>query len=882
MAIEARGPWAQRSRSLVVTHDSFEKEFTRKIMACNTHADLRDLIVGKAQSHAACIQSFNRHHISATMMTIAKLDARHMLERDGGLQLGRQLLQRALQPEVIDTLAPRQASSILWSASSIGLWLDCSSIEVMLEKSLPAIIQQTSPPNSKDLSMVLLSCSSLGYEPSLPWMKRFEIISLRLLVQEAARAASYYSGSFNPSQLSHILYSLASIKHTPSRIWLEAFSSFSMAILSKLDIPALCGIAWAAGFHQRSVSSTFLWPEDSWVKEAVSSSLPLLPDMDSKHLASILWALARLQVSPSPPAVLPSLSTSSSHSIQERRPSNEWMDCFIGSSRRHADSFDPRSLSNLLHALVELKYRPAEEWLDDMLAPLVPTKVVPKDPSPTLQDVASLLRSCRLLGYLPRQPVIHTLLNVTYREMDRLNHLIKVGSSSEESLTSSNSLIDILSSLGKMRILPTSEWMTKFWVISSRCLSRLCLRQMSRLLAAVASLQIQYSKDSTKDPALLHLVPKEWARQALSALSALLKDYEADEGHKASNIPSSGLPLGLILQLSWAISISRRLTPSDIILRTRLLQTATSSISSALDRSKNPTAEMLRTISQLPTFLAAAGCSRAVDKSRFGNTLFSCCLSYGSLMDGPSLGRLLSGIDAMGYSPSRSFMAGLWLILEERDGLVGEAKDPETLLNLLFSISKLAKKSVQQKKGPRASLDIIPTKHLRDMKESVLVALESGGFRDSETPLRLLLTLSNLGFFSINHADQPQDGQSIEQWWSRVYEALDGHLDDLSSSTLPSLLYFIASHVIASRKQLHPVPTPDARLVDRVMEKILSGTGAAIGDAEDVARVLCGLVGLGGSKWLPQVSHRIETISASFSRADHLLIQKAWMRMDRV
>jgi hypothetical protein len=857
-----------RLESSSASSQSSEKNFTNRIKSCSTQVELLDLI-SRCQfgSHGetAGIESLNKHHISATMTSMAKIGARRTLERDG-LQLGHELVSRAI--EIRETLGPRQASSILWAASAIGLRLAPSSLDVLLEKGLPALIP-SSHPNSKDLSMILLSCSSFAYEPSSSWMMRFEEASLRLLQK---RPPSDHS--FNPLQLSHILYSLASLGHTPGRAWLEAFSSSSRTLLSKLDTASLCAITWAAGVHQRSLA--FLWPPNAWVKEVITSSLARLPTMDSKHLASIMWAVARLQV---PDADKREISLiSSPHSFEERRPSKEWMDCFLNASRQHASAFDPRSISNLLHALVELKYRPSNEWLDEMLACFILKDSSTSPPQASLQDVSSLLKSCHTLGYFPPPAVMQTLLSVAHQEMARVDHLIRVGSISDESLVAKlNASIGVVHSLGKMRLVPRREWLDKLWSITGHCFHRLSLSQLPRLLAAVSLLSMQSAKQSNKaKQSSIHLVPKQWSRQALVVLTALLQDernMESSEDNASK--PPSTIPLKLILQTSWALSSCPCFNPGNITLRTRLVNQAALSVNAVFQGRETLSAKSLRQISQLPTLLAAAGCNRAVDKSQFGKIIFSFCLSHSSQLDSASISRLLSGLDAMGYSPSKSWMVNILSIMRNGGGMTEAAKDPEALLNLLFSICRLIKK-VSPMGQPGSSIEFISPALSTLMGTSVLSALESGKLSDPETPMRLLLTLSNLGALPNQTDLQAQSDEGL--WWKRVYAALEAHLDASSLSSLPSLLYFIASIVIASRRLPHPVPHPETRFVDRIMERVLDRFLEL--SAEDVARVLCGLVGLGvGASWLPRVSLAIETNSASFSRADHLLIQRAWIKM---
>ncbi len=177
----------------------------------------------------------------------------------------------------------------------------------------------------------------------------------------------------------------------------------------------------------------------------------------------------------------------------------------------------------MLHAFVELHYRPSDAWLDAQLsATLAPSSPPSSTPSPSsassptteaagaasisaalpqlqqqqqqqqgrhaspasLSDAVAILSSCTRLGYRPPEPAMRSLLETAFRRMD---------SASPAQLSA------LLSSLSKLRMVPPPAWMQRFWSSAWDSALHACsLGQLTQLLGAAARMERQHQSQQRR------------------------------------------------------------------------------------------------------------------------------------------------------------------------------------------------------------------------------------------------------------------------------------------------------------------------------------------------------------------------------------------------
>ncbi len=120
----------------------------------------------------------------------------------------------------------------------------------------------------------------------------------------------------------------------------------------------------------------------------------------------------------------------------------------------------------------------------------------------------------------------------------------------------------------------------------------------------------------------------------------------------------------------------------------------------------------------------------------------------------------------------------------------------------------------------------------------------------------------------------------MSAWWGEIHATLRPMLQRMRGDRAASLLYLFASLAINDPSSRHLV-VPDADWIDAATERAVAGFGQL--QVEDVARLICALAALGHTaKWLPHISVLMETSSATWSKADHSVIKRAWTKMGRL
>ncbi|KAG1665440.1 hypothetical protein FOA52_005782 [Chlamydomonas sp. UWO 241] len=687
----------------------------------------------------------------------------------------------------------------------------------------------------------------------------------------SSSSASGSSMGFRLQELSNTLYGIARLGHSPSAHWLTAAAAASAPQLSAMDDEALAAALWAgarllgaSGGSDGGVRGGAGEGGDEWAREwtsaALSASAQRLPSLQPRHLASVLWAIARLPGRPPVSWMDRFLGCAASHAAAGRafsprglanvlyalvglgyRPTDGWLDAQMGCCLLGAPSQSHQSSPYQSHAAGSAQL--------------------------LLDDAASLLRSCGRLRYSLTPGASSALLRAAFGRLDLAHphQLVDVaaglararllppaqwmqrfwGACHHECVRrlSTKELARLLGAVGVMAQQAAAVGGAQAQA-RARAAAQAQQGAVAEARAGGAAAQSQQQAWHASSPApgdgqAPAFIPQAWADEALALLERRLGRHQqqqqqamaeaqsqaqaqaqagsqqVQQGQQQGRVggrrsaapappppPPPALPPQQLLQLAWALGHTPALRPrSAHALRCLLLASATDALPHASSQQ----------LVQLPLLLAAAGASRAHDRSHF---LRSLQRAYGAArlasLTGPQLCRLLSGFAALGCTPCVAWVRGALDALEAPGVLAGAAHEPQALSSLMLALHSFGAQALLPPRGAlrarllAAALSSVsaaspslpaPAPPSATPRSGAAVPSPSSSHtprqQQQQHPATLLRLLSGLAQVDA------RPHRAGHRWWRALYGATAGRLGGMAPRQLVSLLYLLATFVTA-------------------------------------------------------------------------------------